>query len=223
MVNVEHVRVLVQLLKEPRDVLLLLRVLHLHGLLRVTPPQHSNKRLVRELHLSLQVLLLEALVNGVQLLRLALDHHRLVVLVLRHVVRAKLDRQVEDALLILVLRELRVTSLKQAHSDRADVVKETRRAAHGAQVAHALREDVANLGHRSLLVVRQALHDDGAAAGTEALVRYRLQLIRVYDHTPRPVLPTLFPFSARSMFFLGMLAARAAEIAASSLMFVATR
>lgn len=174
MVDVEHVRVLVQLLKEPRDVLLLLRVLHLDGLLHVTPPQHRNKRLVRELHLPLQVLLLEALVNGVKLLRLALYHHRLVVLVLRHVVRAKLDRQVEDALLVLVLRELYVIPIKQAHGYRADVVKETRGAAHGAQVAHALREDVANLRHRSLFVVRQALHDDGTAAGTEPLVRYRL-------------------------------------------------
>ena len=107
-VDIEHVRMIVQLLQEPRNVLLLLRILHLDRLLHITLPQHGNERLVRELHLSLEMLLLEALLDGVQLLRLALHHHRLALLVLRHVVGAKLNRQIENALLVLILGELRV-------------------------------------------------------------------------------------------------------------------
>lgn len=186
MVNLLHIRMIVQLLEQPHDVLLLLRVAHLHCLLHLTRSTFPHERLVRELHLSLQVVLSEALVDCVQLLRLALHHHRVGLLVIDDVVGSQLDGQVEDVLLLVVLRELRMTDSGESYRDGADVVKETRGTAGGSEVAHALGEQMADFGNSPLLVVGQALNDNGAAAGTEPLVCSRLQLVRAYV-TPLPI------------------------------------
>ena len=137
----------------------------------------SYEGLVRKLHLSLQVVLSEPLVDGVQLLRLALHHHRVGLLVLDDVIRSELDGQVEDVFLLVVLRELRMMQGGRSYRNGADVVKETRGAAGGSEVAHALGEEMADFGDSPLLVVGEALDDNGAAAGTETLVGGGLELV----------------------------------------------
>ena len=89
-------------------------------------------------------------------------------------------------LLLVVLRELRMTDSGESYRDGADIVKETRGAAGGSEVAHALGEQMADFGNSPLLVVGQALNDNGAATGTEPLVCSRLQLVRAYV-TPLPI------------------------------------
>ena len=59
-------------------------------------------------------------------------------------------------LLLVVLRELRMTEGGESHRDSADVVKETRGTTGGSEVAHALGEQMADFGNSPLLVVGQA-------------------------------------------------------------------
>lgn len=169
------------------------------------------------------MLLSEPFVNCVQLLRLALHHHCIGLLILNDIIGSKLNGQIENMLLLVILRKLCMMESGDGYCNGADVVKETRGTASRSEVTHALGEEMADFRNGSFFVVSQTFNNNSAASRTEAFICSRLKLVRTYVIPLPLLLLRFFPFRARSMLSFGMLAARAAVSAAFSLMLLSRR
>ena len=126
MIHVLNIRMLVQLLQQPNDVLSLIGIINLDALLSITPLRRPYNGFVRELDLAIQILLLQSFIDRMEHVRLAFHDHGIIVIVLHNVVCTHINRDLKQMVLVLILRELAVSRRVQtSYRDRSNVIKET--------------------------------------------------------------------------------------------------